>query len=287
MRAKKILCPVDFSDACADAAVYADGLAERFGGEMTLLHVAPAADFELAMIRPDASRLLEFAGHRNRLAQEALNQFPPGRTLWHCTNRQLAEGHAAEEILNTSRRDGHDLIVMPTRRDGGLYRWLTVGSVTTKVLMASEIPVIAGIDFSFRAPFEGKSVVCAIDLGPHSQRVLCAAAALARQFKSPLVVVHAAPAFGDTVEDFLDESWRVTLKSRLQKKIADLQRETTCDGEVLVETGDPHEVVANTASQRDASIVVIGRSSSTGVLGRLRTHASAIVRRSPCPVLSL
>lgn len=287
MRAHKILCPVDFSDACADAAVYADGLAARFGGEMTLLHVAPPADFELAMVRPQTSRLLEYTSHRNRIAQQALAHFPEGRPLRRCTNRQVAEGNAAEEILAVSMRDGHDLIVMPTRRDGGLYRWLTVGSVTTKVLMAAEIPAIAGIDFSFRAPLAGSCVICAIDLGPQSPRVLCAGAALAREFQTPLVVVHAAPAFGDAAEDFLDESWRVTLKTRLYEKIGELQQQTSCQGEVLVETGEPHEVVASAASQRGASLVVIGRSSPGGVLGRLRAHSTAIVRRSPCPVLSL
>jgi len=287
MKAQKILCPVDFSDACAEAAVYADDLASRFGGEITLLHVAPAVDFDFAMVRPEASRMLEYAGHRNRIARQALNQFPEGRSLRHCTTRQLAEGDAAEEILDISMRDAYDLIVMPTRRDGGLYRWLTMGSVTTKVLTAAEIPVIASIDFSTRAPLEGSCVLCAIDLGPQSAHVLCAGVALARQFNSPLVVVHAATAFGDAAEDFLDESWRTTLKSRLLERINVLQGETSCHGEAFVETGQPHEVVANAASQHDARIVVIGRSSSSGVLGRLRTHSSAIVRRSPCPVLSL
>jgi nucleotide-binding universal stress UspA family protein len=85
----------------------------------------------------------------------------------------------------------------------------------------------------------------------------------------------------------MDESWRVTLRERLLQRMMDLREQVGGDGEVLVETGTPHEVVANIAARREAGLVVIGRSSPSGVLGRLRTHSYSIIRRSPCPVLSV
>jgi hypothetical protein len=36
-----------------------------------------------------------------------------------------------------------------------------------------------------------------------------------------------------------------------------------------------------------ADLVVIGRHPDTGILGRLRQHAYAIVREAPCPVVSV
>jgi nucleotide-binding universal stress UspA family protein len=36
-----------------------------------------------------------------------------------------------------------------------------------------------------------------------------------------------------------------------------------------------------------SDLLIIGRSPASGVLGRLRTHAYSIIRRSPCPVLSV
>jgi len=36
-----------------------------------------------------------------------------------------------------------------------------------------------------------------------------------------------------------------------------------------------------------ADLLVIGRGSASGVFGRLRTNAYAIIRQSPCPVLSI
>jgi nucleotide-binding universal stress UspA family protein len=41
------------------------------------------------------------------------------------------------------------------------------------------------------------------------------------------------------------------------------------------------------ADETYADLVVIGRSPDTGVLGRLRTHAYALIRESPCPVISI
>jgi len=45
--------------------------------------------------------------------------------------------------------------------------------------------------------------------------------------------------------------------------------------------------VCNIARQRQADLLVIGRGSAAGVYGRLRTNAYAIIRESPCPVVSV
>ncbi|MBV9223365.1 MAG: hypothetical protein JOY85_05020 [Acidobacteriaceae bacterium] len=46
-------------------------------------------------------------------------------------------------------------------------------------------------------------------------------------------------------------------------------------------------MVQETALACQAQLVVIGRGRMQGFLGRLRTNVSAILRESPCPVLSL
>jgi nucleotide-binding universal stress UspA family protein len=59
------------------------------------------------------------------------------------------------------------------------------------------------------------------------------------------------------------------------------------DGEVVIDAGAPHAVVARVAERANADLVVIGRGVNTGLLGRLRANAYEIIRNSPCPVLSL
>ena len=58
-------------------------------------------------------------------------------------------------------------------------------------------------------------------------------------------------------------------------------------GEILIEEGDPAQVVQAAATRRNADLVVIGRSAREGVLGRLRPNAYSIVRDAPCPVVSV
>ena len=46
-------------------------------------------------------------------------------------------------------------------------------------------------------------------------------------------------------------------------------------------------VVSDVASRRKADLLVIGRGRESGLLGRLRANAYAILRESPCPVVTI
>jgi nucleotide-binding universal stress UspA family protein len=287
MNIRKVLCPVDLSEASGPAARYAGALAAHFSGALTLLHVAPAVDFDYAMAGPTARRLIEFTEHRNRTLTHTLDLFANENGLPD-TPRTLVEGEAAEEIIRFARRETFDLIVMPTHGAGAIRRWLLVGSVATKVLQQSPCPVIVGTDFSDRdGPLRISRILCAVDLTPQTSRVLCAAAGLATELGATLTIAHAIPSLGDAAGDFGDTSWRRTLRTRLGERIAALQQETRAAGEVLIETGDPHNVVPAAARGMGADLVVVGSGAANGVVGRLRAHAYEIIRHSPCPVLTV
>ena len=57
--------------------------------------------------------------------------------------------------------------------------------------------------------------------------------------------------------------------------------------EILIEDGDAPRVVCAAAQRIGADVLVIGRGSAAGMFGRLRTNAYAIIRQSPCPVISV
>jgi nucleotide-binding universal stress UspA family protein len=285
---QKILVPVDFSDAAANAVRYAEALAARFNAHVTMLHVAPPIHFGFAMVQPTERRYEELARHRNQTLRSVFEGFPADPPLRRPVRRELAEGEPSEEIVRCAHDEGFDLILMPTRGNSPIKRWLIIGSVTSKVLHEAECPVLAGVEFDKgRGPTALTQILCAIDLGSQSTRVLCWASGLARQFDARLTVVHATAGAGDTAEDFFDESWRTTLKSRVHRKIVDLMRQGGVDGDIVIEAGDPHKVVARTARGLDAGLVVIGRGVSDGLLGRLRAHAYEIIRQAPCPVVSV
>jgi nucleotide-binding universal stress UspA family protein len=54
-----------------------------------------------------------------------------------------------------------------------------------------------------------------------------------------------------------------------------------------VECADPASFVRDVADKSYVDVLVIGRSPDLGLLGRLRTHAYAIIREAPCPVISV
>lgn len=288
MSFRKILCPVDFSPASEVAASYAVSMAQRFDGEVTLLYVAPVFEVGYSMTSPAPDRASQLAEHRNVAVRRALDLFPvaadPGVTI----QRQLGEGTPADEIVRVAKQGGFDLIVMPTRGNSALRRWLVLGSVSTRVLHAAECPVITSANFDApHGSFELYNLLCAVDLGPTTRRVLDTAAALARETGARLTVLHAVPAAGEAMEDFIDDNWRITLKSRMTAKIQEYLDQAGTRAEIVIESGESYKAVPDAARRLSANLVVIGRSTHSGLLGRLRAQAYEIIRRSPSPVLSV
>jgi hypothetical protein len=58
-------------------------------------------------------------------------------------------------------------------------------------------------------------------------------------------------------------------------------------GEVVIESGYAPVVVSKVALWLRADLLVIGRGRESVLLGRLRANAYAIVRESPCPVVTI
>jgi nucleotide-binding universal stress UspA family protein len=287
-RLEKILIPIDFSPATEGAIDYGKRIAAQFGASLTLLHVVRPLQFEFAMAQPTPGRYTDLVQSRTEAVREALERFAERQWDGVHAHTEIREGDAAEEIVARAHEDGFGLIVMPTRGSGPLRRWLFIGSVTAKVLAGAECPVLTGLSF----PQAGEEimvrrVVCAVDLGAHSEGVLHWAWNVAQRYDAALTVVHAAAAAGEANRDYFDESWRTTLITRLRQRICEMTREAGIESDILVEAGNAPAVVASAASRLRADLVVIGRSTANGLLGRLRANAYDIIRRSPCPVASV
>jgi len=73
----------------------------------------------------------------------------------------------------------------------------------------------------------------------------------------------------------------------LTKEIARLQQQAGAKAEVRLEGGEVAQVVRQAALDASADLVVIGRGVLREAFGRLRSNSYAIIRESPCPVLSV
>jgi nucleotide-binding universal stress UspA family protein len=286
----RILVPVEFSPRCQGAIRYATALARHFRSEIALLHVVlppatlyglseaaaytTAPDLQSEVVNDRKARLAAFAA-------EDLQELP--------VTRVVLEGDPAHAIVQYAHKFGASLIVMPTHAHGPFRRFL-LGSVTAKVIHDAECPVWTGphLEDAGTQPSAGfHRIVCALDLGIDSRAILGWAAAFAREYGSELAIVHAIPMSSTRLGGvYFDPDWSIHVAADARRCISDMQADLNAPGEISVPVGDPSHAIAETAANWKADLLIIGRGHRTGVLGRLRTHAYAILRESPCPVVT-
>lgn len=287
---EKILLPVDFSDRCLGAARYARVLAGRYGAEIVILHVVEPIRYEFSALEFGGAVLTDLAAKRKAQARESLETFLATELQGSPVRRLLAEGEAAQTIVETARREQAGLITMPTHGYGRFRRFI-LGSVTAKVLHDAQCPVWTGIHLE-QAPVPEairlRTILCAVDLGRQSAEPLRWAAALARDFQARLLVAHACPRIELRPGECGDRDLNSELAAAARRRLESLLSETGAQAaELAVEFGDAPRVVCSVAASRQADLLVIGRGSAAGIYGRLRTNAYAIIRESPCPVVSV
>jgi len=277
----KILLPVDFSERSLGAARYAKFLADHFRSEITLLHSVTPLPYEFGALEGGGAMLSEIYSDRAEQAEAQLQRFLCAELAGYNVKRVLLEGDAAERIVDYAHEQKVDLIVMPTHGYGTFRRFI-LGSNTAKVLHDAECPVWTGVhlqDVPQDFPVAIKSILCAIDLGPQTCRTLTWAAALQREFNASLKVIHALAC--------RDNPDAVAVERSIREDVARFEKSAGAQAELLLETGDASTVVCDTADRVCADLLVIGRGSAAGGFGRLRTHAYAMIRQSPCPVVSV
>jgi nucleotide-binding universal stress UspA family protein len=286
----KILLPVDFSGRCRGAARYAEALANRFDAEILMLHVLPPPQYEFSVLEAGESALRELYAAQSAQAKKDLESHLSAELVGGLkVRRLLLEGDPARKIAEIAGSERVDLIVMPTHSYGPFRRFI-LGSVTAKVLHDSDCPVWTGVHLEDAPPPENialRNVVAAVDLGPESVRTLEWAAWLASSAGARLTLVHATPSLEGRTGEYFDPDWRAHLAEQARVKIAEITAKAGANPELLIEDGDAPHVACSAAERLRADVLVVGRGSAAGMFGRLRTNAYAIIRQSPCPVVSV
>jgi nucleotide-binding universal stress UspA family protein len=284
----KILLPVDFSERSVAAARYAKALAGRFGSELLLLHVLTPPQYEFGALEMGGSLLTELYLGRAEQASADLDAFLAAELQGLNVRRTVIEGEPAGRIVEFAHQERADVIIMPTHGYGPFRRFI-LGSNTAKVLHDADCPVWTGVHLEQAPPAAAdslRSVLCAVDLGAQSSKTLCWAAMLAREFGARLTVIHVSAAEADLGDDS-EVNWRTDVRESAERELLRLERFVNVEAELIVEAGEPANVICSAAQRFEADVLAIGRGSAAGVFGRLRTNAYAIIRQSPCPVVSV
>ncbi len=283
----KILLPIDFSARSIDAADAAAAIAEHFSSEITLLHVL-APGFNLPLTTSAQTRLLhDFAKEE---AEEKMKEFRSNDWSHRAVKRVLREGDPARTIVEYATEEHVDLIMMPTHGYGP-FRRLLLGSVTAKVIHDAKCIVWTAVhtpDTSFDIPAQPRHIACAVDLGLQSASILSWASRLSWEFGASLSVIHVATSLDSRLEDYsFSPEWRSRVIDQAKAELARLLETEGVNGEIHIEVGSKADAVVDAARKMRADLLLIGRSCHDSTTGRLPTDAYAIIRQSPCPVLSV
>jgi nucleotide-binding universal stress UspA family protein len=301
---RRILCPIDFSDFSRRALDHAVAIAKWYESSLTLLHVSPLAPVAAyasgsgmppytALTTQDRDALL--TAMRQFAASEAGASVP--------MDFEVAQGHAAAEILAEASAMPADLLVLGTHGRSGFER-AVLGSVTEKVLRKSECPVLtvpkAVPDIVPAPQVLFKRIVCAVDFSDCSMHALNYAMSLAQEADAHLTVVHVIelpPDIPREVHELVTAGPRnlreyIALaeedrRARLKDAVPDAVRAYSTVDTVLT-TGKPYREILRVAAEANSDLIVIGIHGRGAVdllfFGSTTQH---IVRQATCPVLTL
>jgi len=285
----KILLPVDFSERASHAARFAVPVAEHFHSQVVILHVLPPP-FEIGSGEAGFAMQAELVTGRRQQARQSLDDFLADAFGHLEVRRVLREGDPAHEIVDCARAESASLVIMPTHGYGP-FRRLLLGSVTAKVLHDVDCPVwtMSHVEaLPADASLQLKQILCAVDLGRASRRVLDWAAGLAAEFGAQVTLVHALTNLDPRTQGYqFSPEWRKFVLDSADEQIAALQQQAGTHMPTRLAEGPAAEMICAAAKEVSADLLVIGRGGETGVLGRLTSEAYAIIRQSPCPVVSV
>lgn len=136
---KNILVPVDGSDNSYRALDAALLLSEKLGSNITVIHVME----QVPITHIGSEKLLnEFLESYKKENQEILSKCSEIATQKGLTiNTFLLEGNPASEILNFSKKEKFDLLIMG-RRGLGKFKELILGSISSKIVHHSPSAVL-------------------------------------------------------------------------------------------------------------------------------------------------
>ncbi len=261
--------------------------ARQTGARLILLHVLAVN----AMLSSDAAGLpyydtagaLEFAdralrpwcelARRENLACDAL----------------VREGNPAQQVTAAVRQFQADRVLLGTRSRGKFSK-LLLGSVAEQVLRSVNVPVMTvGPEAHLPVASGAERIVLhATTLRETSRPSAALACQIAAQLKAKLVLLHVLPPVDEMKRKGIPCGLDATALHLLGHLAAEAGAEAGADVEARVIHGNPSIEILAEASERGASLIVLGAThrSAFGNLTRDRT-VYRVLAHARCPVLSL
>jgi nucleotide-binding universal stress UspA family protein len=293
---ERVLCAVDESACAARALRYAVALAKLYRSELTILNVRPLLMPPALWMEYPVAPLLEPLDAKAE--EERVRSFVRKIDDAALASVSVREGSVVPEILHTARNLRADLIVMGTHGRSGFEHWL-LGSVAENVLRHAPCPVLTvpscAAELSDSSSVAFKTILCAIDFSPDSQRALEFALALAHAAAGRLVLVHALEQFSSMESPITTHynvsEFRRALEREAKQRLEGLvtaEARGLCESTVVVAHGRASREVLRVAAAYEADVIVLGvhgrNAIDLAVFGSTTQH---VLHRAETPVLTV
>ncbi|MDA0875243.1 MAG: universal stress protein [Bacteroidetes bacterium] len=291
MKTFHILVPTDFSE-CADLAFeHGIYLANKFEGELHLLHVAELPTITLPDFPADLFEVARSQGMsrmRDMIERQELQLPPIKRVVMAGTPAEPA----ADVVVDYAKANGVDFIVMGTHGRRGARR-LFLGSVTEEVARRAPCPVLTVRAGRKAWPLPRvERILVPVDFGDSTRDVVGSATRMAEHYDAAVTLLHVVDlefypyyGFGSDPYPMVERD----LMDASERKLTDLAAEMQAAGIVttwLTEKGHPAATIREVADRRDVDLIVIGSHGRSGLDRALMGSVSEkVLRTVHCPVL--
>ncbi len=139
-----------------------------------------------------------------------------------------------------------------------------------------------------------KKILAPIDFSDYSKNALKYAAQFAKEFNSELYLVYVVEPMIYPADFSMGQiaipSADIDLQTRAEEELVNLSKtlDPSIRVETMIKTGKPFVEIIETAKEKDIDLIIIATHGHTGVEHLLfGSTAEKIVRKAPCPVLTL
>lgn len=276
---KKILVPIDGSEASKNALLQSFKLAASEENIITVLAVDPVyqGDLELVTVS-NIKDVLKGPGKENldEAQKIADDQKVPITT-------RLENGDPVRKILEVAEEEKCDLIVMG-RRGMTRFERALMGSVTSKIIASFHGMTLVVMRDS---TLDWSNMLLATDGTKASDAAVESAIDFALTYQGTLNILSVVPLYLEYIGNHPDVVQRMVRDARVQvDRVRDHAREKGVNAESFVREGEPYERIVELATELKTNMIVTGSHGRQGLTRVfLGSVASMVIGHSSCPVM--
>ncbi len=274
---KKILVPVDFTDASDAALAAATSLAVLTKSSLYLIHVFETAGYNYSVFAKTGAMPPSQVAMKKSIGKklEDLKEYVTKKYNIKCSVVVLS-GHIHTEIYKFSKKKKVQLIVMGTHGASG-YKEFFIGSNAQRVVTISSVPVLTIPNTTKQYSFQ--NILIPIDNSTHSRAKVNIAMLIADQYDANIHLIG--------LPETKDKSTLAKFKVKMASVEKVIDKEGLSYSSKMVQGKNMSEAALNYATKNKCDLIVINtghESRTTGIF--MGAFSQQIVNHSTVPVLS-